>query len=559
MDRFFVKKGLIQGTHTTEARVTYSKKRPLPSSPPPTQSPRSKSPSSFPHYSFTSDSLPSSSLRAEVPVLTVQEQRVLSENQQLYTKGFKMLFGDGPPQARIGKFGEGIVEPLAARGVKRLGANTRNNNNGNLDFNQKNESKLGARKMEEKLTVEEDKVLEAIHAWKKRGMGVKPREEVEKKKGNNLEMTTKIVDMRNNRPQIIDSISQKEAQGSNSKASVAKKAAYNPQLLLTLLQTRHYTLKRELQTQNLQKRTSSSTLTDLRQSLQSVKSHLSKASHKRSSLEAILELISSLTALKGSPSTYGLLLECYNKIRLISPSIMKKYNLDGMLVSDFTKILQNSILKPQDVLQKLISEMVGSYYQLVKQIHADTFEVISAEDAAERDQLVLDDMEYVIYRVWLPALKNYCNNHWDHEDPEDLIESIQCYEDAMPKKIFTEVFDQVIIPVLISKIKNWNILESQIYPHLWIHPWFLLCAHNFEERLAGLNREIKTKFRTELRNWSPGNSFALEMLRPWKSILKPEDWEDIVYRDILPKLMHFMEKFSAMPESKISSNSSSQH
>lgn len=71
-----------------------------------------------------------------------------------------------------------------------------------------------------------------------------------------------------------------------------------------------------------------------------------------------------------------------------------------------------------------------------------------------------------------------------------------------------------------------------------------------EERLQALNFSLKQKIRKILKKWTPDSEIALRLLKPWKNILDKKDWEEIIYRDVLPKLFFFMEKFEPNPESK---------
>jgi hypothetical protein len=61
---------------------------------------------------------------------------------------------------------------------------------------------------------------------------------------------------------------------------------------------------------------------------------------------------------------------------------------------------------------------------------------------------------------------------------------------------------------------------------------------------------LKTKIRRILKDSRLSNDTAIKLVSPWKGIMDERGWQDIIYRDILPKIFFLMEKFNPNPSGK---------
>lgn len=107
--------------------------------------------------------------------------------------------------------------------------------------------------------------------------------------------------------------------------------------------------------------------------------------------------------------------------------------------------------------------------------------------------------------------------------------------------------DDSVLPRLKDKIESWYPNRSIFLPHLWIHPWLIFFVNNMQEKLKIIFGSLKRKFRTVFSRWSTNDDFAAKLLKPWKTILSENDFGDILFRDIFPKLIFRLESFDPHP------------
>jgi len=142
---------------------------------------------------------------------------------------------------------------------------------------------------------------------------------------------------------------------------------------------------------------------------------------------------------------------------------------------------------------------------------------------------------YIINIAWTPSLSNYIHSKWDYEDPQDLIILLEKYKAIIPDKIFEHFLDKFVLPILINKIETWDHLNSIFMPHIWVHPWLIFFVQNMQQKLNIVFSTLKMKFRKVFSKWKPDDPIAAKLLKPWKAIFNTTDFEDVIFRDILPK------------------------
>ncbi|KAI9246197.1 GC-rich sequence DNA-binding factor-like protein-domain-containing protein [Sporodiniella umbellata] len=175
------------------------------------------------------------------------------------------------------------------------------------------------------------------------------------------------------------------------------------------------------------------------------------------------------------------------------------------------------------------------------------------DDAAEwgwtrretSERLLLTPYEAMIHTVWLSKVRSTINNQWDVHSPEPLIVLLEEWEPVLPRFIFENVINQLLLPKLQRAVEAWNPKTDKVMIHTWIHPWIPLLKL---WRLSELSTLIRQKLSVVLRQWHPSDESALHIILPWKAVWTSPQTEQFVIKSILPKLaMTLREEFEVNP------------
>lgn len=153
--------------------------------------------------------------------------------------------------------------------------------------------------------------------------------------------------------------------------------------------------------------------------------------------------------------------------------------------------------------------------------------------------------ESMISTLWLPKVRTVLVNDWEVHRPSAAIGLLETWKDVLPRYIYEQLMDQVIIRKLAAAIKEWKPRSrkegrSRTPPHVWLFPWL---QHLPDEQLnlsnsSSLLAEIKRKFRHVLDRWDISNGI-IEGLHHWKEVLRGE--MDKILRDhLLPRLAAYL-------------------
>ncbi|KAI9846013.1 MAG: hypothetical protein M1837_004419 [Sclerophora amabilis] len=150
--------------------------------------------------------------------------------------------------------------------------------------------------------------------------------------------------------------------------------------------------------------------------------------------------------------------------------------------------------------------------------------------------------ETMMYNLWLPKVRSTVINDWDVYDPSSLIRIIEAWKDILPRFIYANVIDQLVVQRLTAAVAEWNPRlhsrkkRSALAPHIWLFPWlqYLDEQHTDSSSSTGLLSEVKRKFRLVIDSWDISRG-VVEALQNWKEVLGKE-LDQILIRHLLPRL-----------------------
>ncbi|ORE15132.1 TFP11-domain-containing protein [Rhizopus microsporus] len=165
-----------------------------------------------------------------------------------------------------------------------------------------------------------------------------------------------------------------------------------------------------------------------------------------------------------------------------------------------------------------------------------------------KQKLVCTPFETMMNTVWLSKVRSTINNQWDIHDPEPLVQLMSEWEPVLPRFIFENIIQQLILPKIVQAVQDWNPRTDEVMIHTWIHPWLPILK---AWRLADLFTTIRQKMAIVLRQWHPSDESALHIILPWKDIWTSEQTEQFVLRSILPKLTNTLrDEFEVNPRNQ---------
>ncbi|KAI8969150.1 GC-rich sequence DNA-binding factor-like protein-domain-containing protein [Mycotypha africana] len=156
--------------------------------------------------------------------------------------------------------------------------------------------------------------------------------------------------------------------------------------------------------------------------------------------------------------------------------------------------------------------------------------------------------ETMMNTIWLTKVRSAINNQWNVHDPEPIIQLLEEWEPVLPRFIFENIVNQLILPKIQRAVSDWNPRTDRVMIHTWLHPWFPTLK---AWRLADLCTTIRQKLSVVLRQWHPSDESALHIISPWKEVWTPQQFEQFVNKSILPKLTNVLhDEFRVNPKSQ---------
>eukprot|EP00933_Yihiella_yeosuensis_P031528 TRINITY_DN250_c1_g3_i2.p1 TRINITY_DN250_c1_g3~~TRINITY_DN250_c1_g3_i2.p1 ORF type:complete len:814 (-),score=228.35 TRINITY_DN250_c1_g3_i2:214-2655(-) len=142
----------------------------------------------------------------------------------------------------------------------------------------------------------------------------------------------------------------------------------------------------------------------------------------------------------------------------------------------------------------------------------------------------------------LPKLRN-AMSEWSPRDCDTCIRLVECLKKVVQKSTADSIAAEAILPRLMAEVESWDPRTDRMLPHLWLHPWLPVLGQNLEV----LWTPVRFKISACLDRWDSSDHSALAMLKPWKDVFGPANWDPIIEK-VLVRLERSISVMSIRPD-----------
>lgn len=113
---------------------------------------------------------------------------------------------------------------------------------------------------------------------------------------------------------------------------------------------------------------------------------------------------------------------------------------------------------------------------------------------------------------------------WSVQDCEPCLRLFECCRERLPTGTVDALTAQVLLPRLRAEVDAWDPRVDKVQVHLWVHPWLPALG----ARLECLWAPLRFKLSKCLDRWNPRDHSAVEVMRPWRLVFDPSNWEPLM-------------------------------
>uniref|UniRef100_A0A0B6ZZ71 G-patch domain-containing protein n=1 Tax=Arion vulgaris TaxID=1028688 RepID=A0A0B6ZZ71_9EUPU len=143
----------------------------------------------------------------------------------------------------------------------------------------------------------------------------------------------------------------------------------------------------------------------------------------------------------------------------------------------------------------------------------------------------MDIYQRLLWDIWLPPVRATILK-WQVRDTDAMITLLETWKPALPSWVLENILDQLVLPLLLQEVENWNPLTDTTPIHCWLHPWLPLMG----DKLEPLYAPIRHKIASALTSWHPSDVSAKIILEPWHGVFRAGHMSAFLVKNILPKL-----------------------
>ncbi|KAL4464197.1 hypothetical protein ABPG73_002737 [Tetrahymena malaccensis] len=214
------------------------------------------------------------------------------------------------------------------------------------------------------------------------------------------------------------------------------------------------------------------------------------------------------------------------------------------LIQLVEKLLNKIFLFKQNLnLHRYESELSGNIY-----LQRDT--VLNEKN----ERIIQRYVQYIINHSFMPHLKNYMIKEFNPTNlrsNNQIIDCLEEYQKVLPKTVISDLVQSFILPKLNDAVKKWHPStkaegkNTQADVDLWLIPWITIISPI--DLLKDTFKLVLAKYSQVLSKWEIQDKSMLEKLKPWKKIISETQWNDLMLKQIIPKLQFYLDQLEINP------------
>ncbi|KLT39752.1 TFP11-domain-containing protein [Cutaneotrichosporon oleaginosum] len=239
--------------------------------------------------------------------------------------------------------------------------------------------------------------------------------------------------------------------------------------------------------------------------------------------------------------------EAFNRLLVAHEKEYRLLGLDDVVVGAIDLVLRKPFAQwqPFDVSADALLSTLKPWKQAFNLDNASRDPQV---DGVERSMTA---WESLLWQRWLPKVRSAINNEWDVWDPQPAVHLIESWDPILPRFIYDNVLDQLILPKVTMAVEEWtgrslrdgrNVSLASI-----TFPWLPLMG----ERVGDLLESGKRRVRAVLRRWKPEDGALLELQRWRGDIFSVHEWDKLMGDYVLGKLGDVLrDRFAVNPRNQ---------
>mmetsp|Transcript_35031 Transcript_35031/g.63122 ORF Transcript_35031/g.63122 Transcript_35031/m.63122 type:complete len:837 (+) Transcript_35031:65-2575(+) len=142
----------------------------------------------------------------------------------------------------------------------------------------------------------------------------------------------------------------------------------------------------------------------------------------------------------------------------------------------------------------------------------------------------------------LPRLRQAVGN-WSPRDVEPCLLLVERCKELLPIEAAESIGAEVVLPRLRAEVETWDPRVDKVSAHLWLHPWLPVLG----SRLDVLWAPVRFKISACLDRWDPSDHSAHGLLKPWKQVFAPSNWDPLIEK-VLVRLERGLMEMAIRPD-----------
>ncbi|EAS04805.2 G-patch domain protein (macronuclear) [Tetrahymena thermophila SB210] len=214
------------------------------------------------------------------------------------------------------------------------------------------------------------------------------------------------------------------------------------------------------------------------------------------------------------------------------------------LIQQVEKLLTKIFLfKQNSNLHRYESELSGNIY-----LQRDT-------NLNEKNERIIQRyIQFIINHSFMPHLKNFMIKQFNPTNlrsNNQIIDCLEEYQKVLPKAVISDLVQSFILPKLNDAVKKWHPStkaegkNTQADVDLWLIPWITIISPI--DLLKDTFKLVLAKYSQVLSKWEIQDKSMFEKLKPWKQIISESQWNDLMLKQIIPKLQFYLDQLEINP------------